>query len=71
MVQDHCADSRKYGQCLDPLERSNPELSIQDLLEATEPMKPFPWDKETDMGVGGALADFSDKFIEKITSIFK
>ncbi|XP_030462329.1 beta-amylase isoform X2 [Syzygium oleosum] len=69
--QDHCADSRKYGQCLDPLERSNPELSIQDLLEATEPMKPFPWDKETDMGVGGALADFSDKFIEKITSILK
>jgi beta-amylase len=42
-------------------------MTIEDLLEATKPMEPFPWDKETDMSVGGALANL----IDKIFSIFK
>ena len=42
-------------------------MPIEYLLEATEPMEPFPWDKETDMSVGGALSDL----IDKILSIFK
>lgn len=54
-----------------PLERSKPKIPIEDLLEATEPMEPFPFDEETDMSVGGAIAILLDNLIDKITSIFK
>ncbi|KAI8011500.1 Beta-amylase [Camellia lanceoleosa] len=69
--QDFCEDSRKYNNHVGPLERSKPRIPIEDLLEATEPMEPYPFDKETDMNVGGALADLLDNLIAKITSIFK
>ncbi|KAE8075763.1 hypothetical protein FH972_014451 [Carpinus fangiana] len=65
--QDYCPDPEKYSHHIGPLEQSKPKITIEDLLEATEPMEPFPWDKETDMSVGGALANF----IDKIFSIFK
>ncbi|XP_041005431.1 beta-amylase-like [Juglans microcarpa x Juglans regia] len=65
--QDYCPDQGKYNHHIGPLERSKPEMTIEDLLEATEPMEPFPWDKETDMSVGGALANLLDK----IFSMFK
>ncbi|XP_031389925.1 beta-amylase isoform X2 [Punica granatum] len=69
--QDYCSDPRKYGQEIGPLERSKPQIPIEELMEATKPMKPFPWDEKTDMSIGGALANFLDKLIAQITSVFK
>lgn len=66
-MQDYCPDPQKYNHHVVPLERSKPKISIEDLLEATKPEEPFPWDKETDMSVGGGLANLIDKFF----SIFK
>ncbi|XP_031254509.1 beta-amylase [Pistacia vera] len=65
--QDYCPDPQKYNHEIVPLERSKPTFTIEELLEATKKMEPFPWDKETDMSVGGILADL----IDKIISIFK
>ncbi|KAM7498255.1 hypothetical protein LguiA_022669 [Lonicera macranthoides] len=67
--QNYCPDVRKYSTVV-ALERSKPKIPIRELLEATEPITPFPWDEETDMSVGGALADYLDKVFGKITSIF-
>ena len=67
LLQDYCPDPEKYNHHIGQLERSKPKMPIEYLLEATEPMEPFPWDKETDMSVGGALSDL----IDKILSIFK
>ncbi|KAL0001755.1 hypothetical protein SO802_015536 [Lithocarpus litseifolius] len=65
--QDYCPDPEKYSHHIGPLERSKSKMTIEYLLEATEPVEPFPWDKETDMSVGGALSNL----IDKIFSIFK
>ncbi|KAL1059759.1 hypothetical protein V6Z11_1Z009900 [Gossypium hirsutum] len=51
--QEYCSDPAKYGKELKPLKRSKPKIPIEDLLDATTPMKPFPWDEETDMKVDG------------------
>lgn len=69
--QDFCPDPRKYNNYVGPLERSKPKIPIEDLLKATEPMEPFPFDEETDMSVGGGIAILLDNLIDKITSIFK
>lgn len=53
------------------MERSKAKMPIEDLQQASDPVKPFPFDKETDMSVGGALADYWDTLVEKITSILK
>ncbi|PRQ52877.1 putative beta-amylase [Rosa chinensis] len=68
--QDYCQDSEKYNHRLGPLERSKPKFSTEDLLDATKPVEPFPWDKETDMSVtsGGGLLSY---LISKIFSLFK
>ncbi|CAK9161358.1 unnamed protein product [Ilex paraguariensis] len=62
---DYCPDPQNYSKVV-PLERSKPKIPIEELLEATEPIKPFPWDNETDMSVGGALADYVDSFLDKV-----
>lgn len=67
--QNYCPDLRKYGKVV-PLERSKPEVQIEDLLKASETIQPFPFDKETDMSVGGPLADYWDYLVKKIASIF-
>ncbi|KAK6919432.1 Glycoside hydrolase, family 14 [Dillenia turbinata] len=69
--QGYCSDPQKYGHHIVPLERSKPKIPMGQLLEATEPMKPFAFDKETDMSVGGALADLIDNLIDKFASILK
>ncbi|XP_068335430.1 beta-amylase-like isoform X2 [Pyrus communis] len=72
--QDYCPDPEKYNHHLGPLERSKPEISIEDLLEATKAEKPFPWDKETDMSVSdgaGGLVGLLSKLISKILALFK
>ncbi|KAL8153057.1 hypothetical protein V2J09_010817 [Rumex salicifolius] len=68
--QEYCPDPAKYNSPIDPLEESKPKIPIQVLLEATQPEDPFPFDKETDMSVGGALADLIDHLIDKMSSIF-
>ncbi|KAA8524567.1 hypothetical protein F0562_010990 [Nyssa sinensis] len=47
----YIADPSKYNGPVVPLKHSKPKIPIEVLLEATEPTKPFPWDKETDMKV--------------------
>lgn len=69
--QECCPDPGKYGQEVGPLGRSKPRIPIEELMEATKPMQPFPWDEKTDMSVGGAFADFMDSLIEKIAHVFK
>ncbi|PON51940.1 Glycoside hydrolase [Trema orientale] len=51
--QDYTPDPEKYNHHVVPLQPSKPKIPIDDLLDATKPIKPFPWDKETDMSVGG------------------
>ena len=51
-MQDYCPDPEKYNHYMYPLKRSNPRIPMEVLLEATKPVKPFPWDKETDMKIG-------------------
>lgn len=69
-MQEYCADSEKYNGRIDLLERSKPAIPIQELLEATKPVEPFPFDEETDMSIGGFLADLIDNLIERIASTF-
>ncbi|KAF5206434.1 Beta-amylase [Thalictrum thalictroides] len=69
--QNYCRDPEQYYNPLVPLERSKPPISIEDLLEATNPMEPFPFDSESDMSIGGGLSDLFDNVIDKFTSIFK
>lgn len=51
------------------LRRSKEKIPIEKLLEATKPIKAVPWDRETDMSVGGILADYLDNLIDKFFSI--
>nr|DAD23227.1 TPA_asm: hypothetical protein HUJ06_024690 [Nelumbo nucifera] len=69
--QDYCPDPEKYYHPLVPLQRSKPEIPIEDLLKATDPMKPYQFDKETDMSVGDSFADWLDNVIDNISSIFQ
>lgn len=69
LFQDYCPDPSKYFKPIKPMERSKPKIPIEDILEATEPMEPFPFDPVTDMSVGGDFADFVDELFNKITSI--
>ncbi|XP_050381990.1 beta-amylase [Argentina anserina] len=69
--QEYCQDSEKYNHHLGPLERSKPKISMEDLLDATKPEEPFPWDEDTDMSVtsgGGSLLSY---LISRIFSLFK
>lgn len=66
--QDYCPDPSKYGHEIVPLERSKPKIPIEDLLDATKPMEPFPWNKQTDMPVDSA--GLFGTLINGIKSIF-
>lgn len=70
-LQDYCQDSEKYNHHLGPLERSKPKFSTEDLLEATKPVEPFPWDEETDMSVTGGGGGLLSYLISEILSLFK
>ncbi|KAL5976078.1 Beta-amylase [Asimina triloba] len=69
--QDYCSDPQKYYNPLVPLERSQPKIPIESILEATKPEKPFPFDAKTDMPVGSIFSDLVEHAIENIASIFK
>ncbi|KAL7128845.1 hypothetical protein ABFS83_13G021400 [Erythranthe nasuta] len=63
--QEYCREMTD----LPPLERSKPKIPIEKLLEATETIETFPWESETDMSVGGILADYLDNLLNKLFSI--
>ncbi|KAI4334074.1 hypothetical protein L6164_018811 [Bauhinia variegata] len=65
--QDYCPDPKMYNNYIVPMKRSKPRISLEILMEATRPGKPFPWDKKTDTNVGGIL----DDLIANIFSVFK
>ncbi|CAN6205647.1 unnamed protein product [Urochloa humidicola] len=67
---DYCADPARYGRPIRPLERSAPEIPMERLLEAAAPAPAFPFDAETDMSVGGGLAEAIDWVIGKIEWLF-
>jgi len=73
-MKDLCADPDRYGRPIKPLETSAPEMSIERLLEATAPAPApapaFPFDPETDMSVGGWLAEAVDWVLDKIEWVF-
>ncbi|OVA11662.1 Glycoside hydrolase [Macleaya cordata] len=70
---EYCPEPTKYYNPIVPLERSKPKIPIEELLEATKPMKPFPFDPETDMKIDddGGSASFLGRLIRKVFSIFK
>nr|XP_043609903.1 beta-amylase isoform X2 [Erigeron canadensis] len=63
--QAYTPDPSKYSTLV-PLERSKPEIPIEELLKASEMLQPFPFDDQTDMSVGGATNDFIDSFLNMI-----
>ncbi|CAO1941724.1 unnamed protein product [Urochloa humidicola] len=67
---NYCADPARYGRPIRPLERSAPQIPMERLLEATAPAPAFPFDAETDMSIGGGLAEAIDWVIGKIEWLF-
>lgn len=61
LLQDYCPEYEKPA----PLGRSKGEISIDELLEATERTTPFPWDEQTDARIGGILAEYWDRLLNK------
>ncbi|KMT02262.1 hypothetical protein BVRB_9g206490 isoform B [Beta vulgaris subsp. vulgaris] len=49
--QGYCSNPENYGRHVIPLEQSKPKISLEELLEATKPMDPLPFNNETDMKV--------------------
>ncbi|KAM0049469.1 putative beta-amylase [Helianthus debilis subsp. tardiflorus] len=63
--QPYTADLREYTTVV-PLERSKPEIQIEELLKATKMHEPFPFDDQTDMSMGGVVNDFIDGLLNLI-----
>lgn len=51
------------------MERSKPKIPLEVLLEATKPVEPYPWKKETDMNLD--VTGFLDYIVAIIVRIFK
>ncbi|GMJ13019.1 BETA-AMYLASE 5, beta-amylase 6 [Hibiscus trionum] len=68
--QDYCADMGMYNHQIGPLERSKPKFAMEDLLDATKPIEPFPWGEETDMKIDDFEGVISN-LIRKLFSMFK
>ncbi|RYR21713.1 hypothetical protein Ahy_B03g067031 isoform C [Arachis hypogaea] len=51
--QDYVEDPNQYNHVIIPLKPSGPKIPLEEILEATKPIPPFPWDSETDMKVDG------------------
>ncbi|CAI8617746.1 unnamed protein product [Vicia faba] len=51
--KDYREDPQDYNHGIPPLKRSEPNIPVDVLLEATKPIQPFPWDSETDLKVDG------------------
>lgn len=74
-MQDYLPNSDEYFVPIEPMARSKPEIPIDEILEATTPEEPYPFDSKTDMpvgvgGGGGNLFTAIFSFLGKIKSIF-
>nr|XP_016487646.1 PREDICTED: beta-amylase-like [Nicotiana tabacum] len=58
---DYCPEYEKPA----PLSRSKREISMDELVTATQRTKPFPWDEQTDARIGGILAEYWDRLLNK------
>ncbi|CAI8614496.1 unnamed protein product [Vicia faba] len=47
--KDYREDPQDYNHGIPPLKRSEPNIPVDVLLEATKPIHLFPWDSETDL----------------------
>ncbi|XP_009776413.1 beta-amylase [Nicotiana tabacum] len=56
---DYCPEYEKPA----PLGRSKMEISMDELVAATQRTKPFPWDEQTDARIGGILAEYWDRLL--------
>ncbi|RZB83634.1 Beta-amylase [Glycine soja] len=66
---DYCPDPEKYYHFTVPMKRSEPKIPLEVLLEATKPVEPYPWKKETDMNLD--VTGFLDYIVAIIVRIFK
>jgi len=69
-LQDYCPDPESYYHFTEPMERSGPRIPLEVLLEATEPLTPYPWVKETDI-TRGVLAGFLYYILTTVLRILK
>lgn len=68
-IQEYCPDPEKYYHFTVPMKRSEPKIPLEVLLEATKPVEPYPWYKETDMSLD--VTGFLDYIVAIIVRIFK
>ncbi|XP_015936073.1 beta-amylase-like [Arachis duranensis] len=68
--QDYCPEPEKYNHYMYPMVRSKAKIPVEALLEATKPVKPYTWHRETDMSVGGVSGVLAD-ILAIILCIFK
>ncbi|KAE8645749.1 beta-amylase isoform X1 [Cucumis sativus] len=61
--QGYCPNPEDYNCYVVPLNQSKEKISMEALLEATEPLEPFSWDKETDTPIGGPFVDFFNRIL--------
>ncbi|XP_020237820.1 beta-amylase [Cajanus cajan] len=68
---DHCPNRERYYHFTVPLERSKPRIPLELLLEATEPVEPYRWYKETDTTLNDDVTGFLYYVVSTILRIFK
>ncbi|TKY48774.1 Beta-amylase protein [Spatholobus suberectus] len=67
---DYCPDPERYYHFTVPMERSEPKIPLEVILEATKPVEPYPWYKETDMSLSD-VTSFLNYIVAIILRIFK
>ncbi|RDX77647.1 Beta-amylase, partial [Mucuna pruriens] len=67
---DYSPDPERYYHFTVPMEPSKTKIPLEVLLEATKPVKPYSWYKETDMKLGH-VTGFLDYIVAIIFRIFK
>ncbi|KAG6589184.1 Beta-amylase, partial [Cucurbita argyrosperma subsp. sororia] len=61
--QGYCPNPKDYNCDVVPLKQSREKISMEALLEAKDPLEPFPWDKETDTPIGGPFVDVFNRIL--------
>uniref|UniRef100_A0A7N0TBN6 Beta-amylase n=1 Tax=Kalanchoe fedtschenkoi TaxID=63787 RepID=A0A7N0TBN6_KALFE len=59
--QDYCGNPAEYHNDVYPMQPSEPKFSWEELLDATKPIPPFPFDEVTDDPVGDDDNDDDDE----------
>ncbi|CAJ1956384.1 unnamed protein product [Sphenostylis stenocarpa] len=61
---DYCPDPERYYHFTEPMERSEPRIPLQLLLEATQPLEPYQWLEEANVSQSDVVG-----FLNYIVSI--